>query len=377
MNSGEGRRTKIDIILVFCVVVLTVFGLIMIYSTSAYEANAQFQNPTYYFRKQMIAVALGLLVFGATMFIDYRLYKKIPPVLYIILSVLFILLLKSSLAYSANGATRWLRIFGFSFQPAELVKTCMIMYVASRIRIDSETTWRELLKIMAVPGIMALLIVLISNNMSSAIIVVAIPLVMCFVISKDYRRFIIIAIAAVAIAAILVLIVANQDKFGGQGGFRFARIKAWLDVDKYSSGISYQTVQSLYAIGSGGFWGKGIGESVQKLGFIPEAQNDMIFAVMCEELGLFGAFIVMTVFALLIYRCVYAAAGARDKTGCMIATGVMTHIAVQVILNIAVVTNTIPNTGISLPFISYGGSSIIFLMAEVGIVANIGRSSGE
>ena len=148
---------------------------------------------------------------------------------------------------------------------------------------------------------------------------------------------------------------------------------AWLDPEAYASGKGFQTLQALYAIGSGGIWGKGLGQSMQKLGFLPEAQNDMIFSIICEELGLFGAAAVILLFVLLVWRFMIIANNSADLFGAMLVVGVMGHIAIQVILNIAVVTNTIPNTGISLPFISYGGSSVMFLLIEIGIVLSVGK----
>ncbi|MBQ6903465.1 MAG: FtsW/RodA/SpoVE family cell cycle protein, partial [Lachnospiraceae bacterium] len=154
---------------------------------------------------------------------------------------------------------------------------------------------------------------------------------------------------------------------------RFARIFAWHDLESYASGKGYQTLQSLYAIGSGGVFGKGLGESIQKTGFIPEAQNDMIFSIICEELGLFGGMAVIIMFFMLLWRLMIIAQNAPDLFGALLVVGVLGHIAIQVILNIAVVTNLIPNTGITLPFISYGGSAVVMQMAEIGVVMNVAR----
>jgi cell division protein FtsW len=212
----------------------------------------------------------------------------------------------------------------------------------------------------------------ITDNLSSAIIIFAICIAMIFVATKDYKWFVGIGVTGVAAVIGLVwYIVQNVDS---GGGFRSERILAWLDLEKYASGKGYQTLQALYAIGSGGIWGKGLCQSIQKLDFLPEAQNDMIFSIICEELGLFGGILVILMFMILIWRMVIIATHAADLQGAMIVVGVIAHIAVQVILNIAVVTNTIPNTGISLPFISYGGTSICFLMVEMGVVMNVARN---
>ena len=212
--------------------------------------------------------------------------------------------------------------------------------------------------------------------MSSAIIIFGIAALMLFVSSPDYKKFVIICAAGVAGVAAIVFYIVNAAN-AENASFRFARVLAWLDPEAYASGTGFQTLQALYAIGSGGVFGKGLGESMQKLGFLPEAQNDMIFSIICEELGLFGAIGIMVLFVLLIWRFILTAGNAVDLYGALIVTGVITHISVQVILNIAVVTNTIPNTGVTLPFISYGGSSLFFLLAEIGMVMSVARKSSK
>lgn len=177
----------------------------------------------------------------------------------------------------------------------------------------------------------------------------------------------------IGVAGIALLVFFIVSTGGGNGGFRSVRIMAWLDPEGHSQGKGFQTLQALYAIGSGGIWGKGLGESMQKLSFLPEAQNDMIFSIICEELGLFGAIGVILMFIILLWRMVVIANNATDLFGAMLVVGVMGHIAIQAILNIAVVTNVIPNTGISLPFISYGGSSVMFLLVEIGLVLNVAK----
>jgi cell division protein FtsW len=215
------------------------------------------------------------------------------------------------------------------------------------------------------------MIMVITNNLSSAIIIIGIAAVMIFVSDYDYKKYIIAVLAGTAfVAALIFYVVSNADS---TSGFRGKRIIAWLDPTAFSSDTAFQTLQALYAIGSGGIFGKGLGQSMQKLGYLPEAQNDMIFSIICEELGLFGALAVILLFVLLIWRCMVIANNAPDLFGALLTVGVMGHLAIQVILNIAVVTNSIPNTGISLPFISYGGSSVTFLLAEIGIVLNVSR----
>ena len=210
------------------------------------------------------------------------------------------------------------------------------------------------------------LIFVVTQNFSSAIIVAAIGAVMLIVACKNNKGFIALIIILLAIAIVGLLAF---------GGFRATRILVWLNPEQYSNEGGFQVLQGLYAIGSGGLFGKGLGQSVQKLGFVPEAQNDMIFTIVCEELGLFGGMAVLLLFAFLIWRFMVIANNASDLYGSLIVVGVMAHIAVQVILNVAVVTNTVPNTGVTLPFISYGGTATIFLLIEIGMALNVGKWS--
>ena len=210
---------------------------------------------------------------------------------------------------------------------------------------------------------------LLSSNLSSALIVALISVVMTFVAYPGYKIYIILTgLAAAAFAGFYSWIKRMAASGNMTGKFRLNRMLVWLNPEKYIDDKGYQT---LYAIGSGGLFGKGLGKSLQKLGYIPESQNDMIFSVICEELGLFGAFCLIALFVVMLWRINHIAQNAPDLYGSMLAAGVFAHIAIQVILNIAVVTNTIPNTGVSLPFISYGGTSAVFLFAEMGVVFNI------
>jgi len=250
----------------------------------------------------------------------------------------------------------------------------MIIVLATLISTLSKriTQPRAFWLVMGVPLPVCALVLGVTKNLSSALIIFGIAFTMLFISTPGYRKYILIVLAVLAIAAAVVLFVVNAG-YHSQLNYRFVRILAWLDPEAYVNDKGYQTLQALYAIGSGGIFGKGLGESMQKLGFIPEAQNDMIFSIICEELGLFGAIAVMLMFLILIWRMMVIANNAPDMYGALLVIGVMGHIAIQVILNIAVVTNTIPNTGITLPFISYGGTATIFLLMEIGIVFNVAR----
>jgi cell division protein FtsW len=375
MASGRKKRVRkqrfFDYTLLFVVIFLILFGLVMIYSTSSYEATADYNDSTYYLRKQLFATVLGVFVLIATTMIDYHVWEKfaIPG---LVVSLVLIILVLTPMGIEANGARRWIKIGPLSLQPAEVVKIEVILFCAVLIN-KMNKKWIGTLKgvatIMAIPCIFALMLWKITSNLSSAIIVAGIAAVMLFVADSDYLKYIIMVLAAVAGVALIIYIATHAEG----GTFRMTRIRTWLDPESDPSDTGFQTLQALYAIGSGGIFGKGLGASMQKLGFLPEAQNDMIFSIICEELGLFGALAVILLFVLLIWRCMVIANNAQDLYGAMLVVGVMAHFAIQVILNIAVVTNTMPNTGISLPFISYGGTSEMFLMAEIGLVLNVSR----
>ena len=292
-----------------------------------------------------------------------------------IMTMILIFLVKTPLGISSHGATRWIGIphTGFNLQPAEVAKLCMILFLASLVckMGKSVRTMKGFFIMMGAPLPIAACVYLITDNLSSAIIIMGIAVLMVFVASPDYKKFVIMGLSVVAAAALLVFVVVQMgDKIGT---FRLARIQAWLNPESQAQDKGFQTLQALYAIGSGGIWGKGLGQSMQKLSFLPEAQNDMIFSIICEELGLFGAVAIILMFIMLLWRMMVIANNAPDLFGAMLVVGVMGHIAIQAILNIAVVTNSIPNTGISLPCISYGGSSALFLLAEIGLFLSVAR----
>ena len=363
-----------DYSLLFIVLFLLGFGLVMIYSTSSYEANLQGHESTFYLRKQVMATVLGLVAMIVVANIPYRIYERFAVLAYFGSAALILMVLIPQIRYTANGATRWIRVAGITLQPAEVAKLGIIITLASLIcRVGRAIrTTRGFFTVLAVPLPICIMIRGFTNNMSSAIIVFGIAALMLFVASPEYKKFIIMGIGGMAALALLVFAISQASMTEGMG-FRSERILAWLNPEAHSSDKGFQTVQALYAIGSGGILGKGLGQSMQKLGFLPEAQNDMLFSIICEELGLFGAIAIILMFLLLIWRFMVIASNATDLFGALLVVGVMGHIAIQVILNIAVVTNTIPNTGISLPFISYGGSAVMFLLIEIGMVLSVAK----
>ncbi len=371
-RKSNKNQSFFDYTLLFVVIFLIAFGLIMIYSTSSYEATGELGDSTYYLRHQFTATLAGVVVMVMTILVDYHRWEKYAFV-GMAVSIVLIFLVLTPMGVEVNGARRWIRVAGsLQFQPAEIVKIAVILFCASMITHFSKkklATLKGAFIVIAAPAIMAVLLWKVTDNLSSGIIVGGIAIVMLFVADSDYKKYIVVILAAVAAGFILVYAATHIQS----DSFRMGRIAVWLDPEKDPDGIGFQTLQALYAIGSGGVFGKGLGGSMQKLGFLPEAQNDMIFSIICEELGLFGAFAVILLFVLLIWRCMVIANNAPDLFGALLVVGVMAHFAIQVILNIAVVTNTMPNTGISLPFISYGGTSEMFLMAEIGLVLNVSK----
>lgn len=363
-----------DYTLLFIVLFLLGFGLIMVYSTSSYEASMSASlnyDEAYYLKHQAGATVLGLVAMMVVSRIPYHFWEPFAIPGYLASAVL-IALVMTPLGITANGATRWLNL-GVSVQPAEIAKLCMILFLASFIcKIGKGIrSLKGFLVVLAIPLPICGMVWKITDNLSSAIIIFGIAFLMLFVASPEYKRFLILGAVGIAGAALLVFAIVQMDS--SNLDFRGNRILAWLNPEDYATGTGFQTLQSLYAIGSGGIFGKGLGQSMQKLGFLPEAQNDMIFSIICEELGLFGGIAVILLFVILCWRFMVIANNAPDLFGALLVVGVMGHIAIQVILNIAVVTNTIPNTGISLPFISYGGSSVMFLLIEIGMVLSVAR----
>ena len=369
------RDSYVDYSLIFVILFLVAFGLIMLYSTSSYDATLEHSDAAFYFKHQLGPTVLGLGVMLLMSFFPYRIWQKLATPLYIVSAVMIILVIPFGV--TINGAKRWIRVAGVSIQPAEIAKVAVIVLTATMImKLQKQLqTPRGYGAALLFPFILALMVYSITRNLSSAVIIIGIAFVMLFVATPGYKWYIIAAISMAVFVALIIAIIVNSEDSSGMN-FRFKRVLAWLDPQAYASDESFQTLQALYAIGSGGIFGKGLGESMQKMK-LPEAQNDMIFSIICEELGLFGAIAVMLMFLLLIWRLMIIANNAPDMFGALLVIGVMGHIAIQVILNIAVVTNTIPNTGITLPFISYGGSAVIIQLAEIGIALNVARNIGR
>ena len=359
-----------DFNLIAVIILIMCFGLIMLYSTSSYMAQINEGDDMFYFKKQALYSIGCLLMAIAESYLDYHILARIPFLLYGVAAFLM-MLVKSPLGVSSHGARRWLKI-GVQFQPAEIAKIAVIVTLSYLIvKMGKQVkTLKATMVLLGAGGAQALIAYVFTENLSTAIIIFGITVGLVFIAHPKTKPFIIIAAVAVVLIAFMVFSLSHMDK---SSNFRLRRIQVWLHPEDFASGDGYQTLQALYAIGSGGFFGRGLGNSIQKLGSVPEAQNDMIFSIICEELGIFGAIMVLALFAYLLYRLFFIAQNAPDMFGSLLVSGVFVHISLQVILNVAVVLNIMPNTGVTLPFISYGGTSILFLMAEMGLALSVAR----
>ena len=356
MERSGKKRTYDDTLLVV-VLILVGIGLVLLYSTSAYNGRVKFHDSFYYLKKQGFATLVGLLGMVIISRIDYHRWVPFAIPGYLMAIVLSVAVMLFGDEY--NGSKRWLSFGPFSFQPSEFAKVAVILFLACLVSRNVKRMGRFSTLVLMMLPVLPIAGLVGASNLSTAIIILGIAVVVIFIASPKYSQFIWMGTAAVAFMAV----------FLAMESYRLERIAIWRNPEQYEKG--YQTLQGLYAIGSGGLFGRGLGNSVQKLGFLPEAQNDMIFSIICEELGLVGACIIILLFLILIWRFFVIATRAKDLLGALIAGGAMAHMMIQVILNIAVVTNTIPNTGITLPFISYGGTSVVFLLCEMGLVLSV------
>ncbi|MGN8799438.1 FtsW/RodA/SpoVE family cell cycle protein [Candidatus Merdisoma sp. HCP28S3_D10] len=388
-NKKKRRRLfsylfSYDMNLIVAVLFLIVFGLVMIYSASYYTASmsdAFNHDPTFLLKSQLKYSILGILVMLVIANVDYHFWRHFA-ILGFLASILLIgLLLVPGLGVTVKGATRWIRIPGLGqFQVAEPVKVAMILFSASYIgKYSGRLKSIKAFIVMMLPtAVISFMILEISNNMSTATIVLGISFLMAFMVYPKYWPFVLLGGAGAGGVGALIFYLKKKlaaGTTGNGGGFRSVRIMAWLDPYSYESDKAYQSLQALYAIGSGGLFGKGLGNSIQKLGRIPEPYNDMIFSIICEELGIFGAGLIILMFIYLLYRLYSVAQEADDIFGRLLAIGVFSHVALQVVLNLMVVTSLFPTTGVTLPFFSYGGTASVFLLFEIGMVLNVEKQS--
>lgn len=373
-SAGRKRVDYYDYSLLAVVILLTCFGLIMLYSTSAYMAQIKYGDDMYFFKKQAFISAVCIVVMILISKIDYHILTKFVTILYAAAFILMAMVRFTPLGVRVNGAKRWLKL-GIQFQPSEIAKIAVIVCLPYMIiKMGRQVQTLKACMILGLAGgVLAGGAYIFTDNLSTAIIIFGITAGLIFVAHPKLKPFLMIgAVGVVLIAGLVLFLYATVDPETNEN-FRIGRILVWLHPEDFADGDGYQTLQALYAIGSGGFLGRGLGNSIQKLGSVPEAQNDMIFSIVCEELGIAGGIMVLLLFSYLLYRLFFIAQNAPDLFGSLMVSGVFIHIALQVIFNIAVVANMMPNTGVTLPFISYGGTSIMFLMAEMGLALSVAR----
>lgn len=371
--EGAVKKTRAyDYSLLFLTIFLVCLGAVFVYSSSSYTASLSKvtgYDGSYYLKRQCIFGLFGIAMMIFVSRIDYRLYikplrfLKIRPIflLYILSLILQVLVFVPGIGTERGGAKRWILIpFVGTFQPSEISKICIIILIACIASLAPKSLNKFTGFLRAAIYALPIIVLVAKEDLSTALVIAGVFFVICFVASKKYLYFIVMV--ALAAGAVVLYIIYGA-------GFRGERIEAWQNVD--TSAAAYQIRRGLYAISSGGVFGKGLGNSSMKLGYVPESHNDMIFSIICEELGVFGAIAIILLFLLLLWRIMVVALNASDLFGSMLSVGVMAHIALQVLLNIAVVTNSVPATGIALPFISYGGTSLVLLLCEVGMVLSV------
>lgn len=371
--AGKKRMVRFfDYNLLTILISLICFGLVMLYSSSAYGALLRQGDSMYYFKRQLFFYALGFAGMYVIARIDYHIYIKWARQIYF-LSIFAMALVKTPLGKEVNGARRWIRLpLGQQLQPAEIAKIAIILFIPVLLcNLGKEIkTWQGIRQVLIWGGVSAGCVLFLTENLSTAVIVMGITCIMIFVVHPKTKPF--VALVAAGAVLLLAAIKVMSVTLDTSSNFRLRRILVWLNPEEHTEEGGFQVLQGLYAVGSGGFFGKGLGNSAQKM-IIPEVQNDMILSIVCEELGVFGAIIVLALFGLLLYRLMFIAQNAPDMYGSLVVTGIFAHMALQVVLNVAVVINLIPTTGITLPFISYGGTASVFIMAEMGIALGVSR----
>lgn len=361
------RMGEIDYTFLFIVILLLSFGLVMLLSASAPAGNTLHNNSYYFFNKQFLCAILGLIGMWVISRIDYNKYKNTVPKFMIVCTILLVCVLIPGLGVKLNGSRRWLNTPFLQLQPSEFMKPVIAMYFA-RLVDSGKYNLKHLKGNLPYIGVMLIVVglMLMETHLSGAIVIAGIGVSVMIAGGTPIKPVLIGALILLPIGLIGVRALS---------GVRWARVTSFMNPFADIRDESYQVVQGLYAIGSGGIFGLGLGQSVQKYSYLPEPYNDFIFAIVCEELGLIGVAVVILLFAALIIRAIRIAMNAPDTYGSLVAVGIAAQLAIQTILNIAVATSSVPNTGVALPFFSYGGTAIITLLCEMGVLLNISRHS--
>lgn len=366
-KTAKFINNPFDFILCIVVFILLALGIIMVLSASAPSALAEGGEAYQYAGKQLLSAIIGLIAMFFISKIDYHKYKKFYLIIYILSCLILLLVLVPGLGVSAGGARRWVAIPGLGqFQPSELTKIGLIIFYAGYLsdhKDELKDFWKGFVKPLCfiLPPIAILYFV--QNHLSASLIIAMIACIMMIIAGARMLHFVCTGLVAGGTAVAYLIYKINSG--GAEGNFRIDRIVSFLDPWADATDTGWQVIQSLYAIGSGGLFGTGLGGSKQKYLYISEPQNDFIFSIIAEELGFVGCVIIIALFAVFIWRGILIAMKSPDTFGSLIATGITSLVAIQVIMNIAVVTSSMPNTGIPLPFFSYGGTALVILLCSV------------
>ncbi len=367
LYTGGFYTKSLDKTLLLLIIILVVFGLVMVFSASAPSASAYQSSPYYFIIRQAAFAVVGL---GAMLLISYCDYHHLGKLAFPILVAAFLLLIAvyiPGLGYVRNNARRWINLGFTTLQPSEVVKIALVIFFAfslSKVKDQLKDFWHGLMRYVVILGIFAGLVA-IEPHLSATLIIGMTCVVLLFVAGAKITHFLIMGVPVVGIG--LAYIASHP--------YQMERVTTFLNPFAYKNDEGFQVVNSLYAIGSGGIFGLGLGQSRQKYLYLPEPHNDFIFAIVCEELGLIGALLVLLLFGCLIWKGYRTAIEAPDRFGCLLATGITSLIAIQVLMNVAVVTSSIPATGVALPFFSYGGTSLLILLGAMGILLSISRQT--
>ena len=374
-NNEKDTKNNLDFGMLITIIILLCAGIVMVASASSYYALSNYNNSNYFLVRQLFFGIIGFIFMIIISNIDYKRYKKWGYLFYIICLVLLVLVL-TPLGQTRNGAKRWLGFGALVFQPSEIMKIGLVIGMSTYLSLNYKklTSFKGYI----MPILMLFLVVIVmfmQKHLSGTIVMFVAACSIIFVSGiKVKARYIISGIIAASAMLAVFIFMPSGDSTESSGSFRLDRIVSFLNPEEDIKGGNWQAAQSLYAIGSGGIFGRGLGQSRQKYLWLPEAQNDFIFSVLGEELGLVGTVTVLALFSFFIYRGYRIAITARDMYGSLLATGITSAFALQILVNIAVVTCTVPVTGMPLPFFSYGGTALFINLCAMGILLNISRT---
>ena len=376
-NTSKNIRKPFDFTLCITIFLLLSLGIVMVFSASAPSSLATNQNSYTYVIKQAGFALFGIVAMLVISKIDYRIYKKFYKIAYLLSILSLVSVVIPGIGVNVKGATRWINLGFGQFQPSELAKVGLIVFYAGYLSEHKDELgffWKGCIKsfIYLIPPIAILFF--LQDHLSASIVIISIVSIMMIMGGIKLKHFLTIGITGGSLATAGMLVLATATE---KGAFRLARLTTFLNPFADIKGDGWQVVQSLYAIGSGGLFGVGLGESKQKYLYIPEPHNDFIFAVIAEELGFIGCMVIIALFAVFIWRGILTAMKATDSFGSLLAIGITSLVGIQAIINIAVVTSSMPATGMSLPFFSYGGTALVILLCSMGILLNISRSGSK